>query len=628
MAVSANPKPVRVGRYTLRRIGDWKALRSSLAGNRLRSRLNALKQIAAAGCDARPLINSVYDCLQDPHFKIRWYAIEALRSIGSTPSRMIPGIVAVLSDPSGHVSWRAAECLAAMGMRASKSLPDVLAQITSEQRWVVWHGDRTLLRIAPRKQVAALLKHTIRSSHSGTMRSYAAAKIATLGPLSPSTIRLVRTTAVNDVDPAVRAEAVRLLGTQPLKDSKPDAVELLKRTSRDGVAQVRVATVATTASLLVGRDRTEVLKRLLHDDNSEVRRTAAIELSGFKRPRADALKEIRSQLAAGDCDARALAALIQATPAATEMDIAALIRLSGRARSILLAETASYGVLPTVGLRLWKRSALIRFPTYVQPYPWKACDAYHSSISHHIGIRGKATGMKQVCIQGDWVPDIHYVWIADLLSAFSLHQWSGRPVEIESRVCGPVIGGGGWMRRIAGMITIKPTIGAERIDFLYTTNLSLIQELAFLSFVSAGIAPLGRIRSAQGWGTVCLAIRRHLESIGARALIEVPWYSRDGWASSHYGRRYETVWDRRRSFALRRLKESTQGKQVRGINGVIRSVRDGLLRDLWSPITDWLGPMLHELPKDDLDVEVQRAFGLARHDGVLSSERTQREGSL
>jgi hypothetical protein len=86
--------------------------------------------------------------------------------------------------------------------------------------------------------------------------------------------------------------------------------------------------------------------------------------------------------------------------------------------------------------------------------------------------------------------------------------------------------------------------------------------------------------------------------------------------------------DRRRSFALRRLKESTQDKQVRDVNGVIRSVGDGLLRDLWSPITDWLGPRLHELQRNDLDFEVQRAIGLARDGGVQSKERTQREGSL
>ncbi len=490
------------------------------------------------------LISALSHALVDELPEVRWTAAEALREIGPLRPAELPILRRALKDINGSVRWRAAEALADLGTMASDAIPDLVMALGDKRHWVRWHSDRALTAICNERDLIPHLIKALRDDESSDVRLYVAKKLAKLSCAASVEATLVLE-GLNDPDPAVRAQVAFLIGRIGLC---PDTttIQAITNALLDPNSAVRSSAAAAIGRLGIAEPTTiSYLISCLSDTDHAVRTDAAVALTALGHSTLESVQILGNSL---QKDPRNTS-VWQALMSSIQMQQSSLNEryiLWPEVLECILPEVIALGVLPTIGLKVWQPGAQVEFPSPIEPYPWEDRGVYHNWMSH--ASQGwPHQSMAQACIHSDWFDDVHLIALTQLIS-FRDFPWnpSAAPVLIEGKQVGPIVQSGGNLIEVNGMRALPGPWRTNRIDFLYSHDLRLIQYLVFSAMAAQMPQSKRRLQEEAGaavWIAFSDGLRNLLSIHKLDKLSATQWFLASGWKSSRYLLRYERSFD-------------------------------------------------------------------------------------
>jgi HEAT repeat protein len=198
--------------------------------------------LAQAGERARPVLPLLRDELRSTNLIARSNSLRAIEGLGKQAGELSPSVAEVANDQNREIRRQVLDALVAIGPAPKECLPDLLALLWSNQVEVRSAALVALYQMGPLASEATDAVSKAAGDENPTVRFNALVTLGKVGPRSPSayTVGLSRLT---DEDPGVRRAAIRLLAG-----------------SGDGQA-------------------IEHIRRMLDDEDEEVRRAASAALS-------------------------------------------------------------------------------------------------------------------------------------------------------------------------------------------------------------------------------------------------------------------------------------------------------------------------------------------------------------
>ncbi|MEK7583698.1 MAG: HEAT repeat domain-containing protein [Patescibacteria group bacterium] len=455
--------------------------------------------------------------LTSPNTDERIAALEYLWYSPRVAHPYLPLIATMLvQDSDKAVRWRAAEVLRINRSNSTRSMDSLFRALGDEQYYVRLHARWALRELSEPEHTEAILAQLLRWNSNERVRLDAIRELSSLGTMAHETQRIIEHALQHDEYLDVREKAAAALGAS--RHEKGSVIQLLMRFLADPALPVRVAAACSLAA-----------KDFVNE------------------------KVVSTLLSALDDPCRAAQAwsmLIRCCDLEPSLVESMIKSLHPDDLHRFKYETLARGILPTVGMKIWHKEMPIEIPSRSGPpadgsYPWiwEDLGVFHSWKGH--GMSRQRTGY-QVCVHGDWFPDIHLIPIVQMIC---FHKGAEAaivqsPMHLEGCNIGFLAQGGGTIERLDGMREFADKRPNERIDFahgfikdLRTTQLLMFAGLS--RYVPPSVRFSATTRAAEAWDSFVSSVRMTFARYSLRKLTGTSWYGLRGRRSVRYGYRHE-----------------------------------------------------------------------------------------
>ena len=494
-------------------------------------------------------VYSIQETLIHPEARIRWEAIDKLRAARDVPPTLVPTLIHALNDEAGKVRWRAAAAIRDHAQDARDAIPSLIQCLGDAQQWVRWHAFDALKAMLPLEELVSQFCHKLEHTTTEALRCQLAERLVQVHAEKYTSVHELVHIYSTEKNPAVKQSLAHILGNLPKYHEAVTTV--LCKGAYDTDARVAAISVTALGKLASHQGYLSLpLQSMLYDvlihTNKTIACAAAVALANHKQLNYRSLALLIDALHDRNECVPAWRAILAATSSNRIMPEMQkqLQKIPSAVYQRVIAEDAACGILPTIGMKLWKKLLPLEIPSTIQPYPFEDAGVFHSWISHQPTMNAAETTAQviQVCIYSDWFPDVHLITLAQY-ERFQPRAWNGMgpPFIIEGVGIGPMIQSGGNIKELQGM-RLLPKQKTDRIDMLFCRDLRMHQYL--MAAGQAANMPKEQHTAydaiaATAWEHFRSAMRQALTDGGLQQLADEQWYDREAWWSLHYKARYE-----------------------------------------------------------------------------------------
>jgi HEAT repeat protein len=481
--------------------------------------------------------------LQNSDTEMRIQTIEELRK-----NPFEADIIAVLSrllleDASRSVRWRIAELFRQNGSKAKPLLSALIKASVDEDHWVRWHAIKAIREITTISERVLALTNTLSLDENPSIRSFSANELGRIGSKAKEAESSLIDALLNDKEASVRSYAAKALG-QIGSDSQSLISGLVHTLETDNI-EIQAQAIESLGR--VGLSKPTLISSLIRKMESQdlnIRILGAIALAKIGVGTKNVVLVLIEALEDQRLYLKAWNALLQILKEGQNRWTVLLKSICPKLLNQIIPESIAQGVLPSIGLKVWDWKAQIHFPEKYPPYTWSDKGVHHSWETHKYNrTQCSYDTINQVCIHSDWFPNIHLIAVAQLI-LFRIPDWSleEAPATIEGEQVGFILQSGGKVIELDGMRHLIEPYKTDRIDFLFSQDLRMIQYLMFAG-ISAQIPPGERraqeIKGSEIWSVFTSRMKRILLTYELEDVSDTEWFCEEGWQTSRYGLRYE-----------------------------------------------------------------------------------------